>query len=286
MPLVNIFRSAREVFWEIIGTLRPSAWSGSRPVVVTFTGGMGAQIISAAIYFLLKQEGRKVFADMSYFEKSAHIATEGTAGDISHWDWQLHSFSLFPESFDAMQKLHRSRYKIIKDGENKSSLGIKALSNESIRQKFTDKESMKDILPERFLPNYLCIHVRRGDYVNVASYLVDDEDFLELANKISGLVDSVVIVSDSMIPDAFREQICGVFKNALFLDNVDAVTTHRVMRNARVLICSNSQFSLVAALLNRRALVFLPKKWFGNKSQKKLTEPLNALCDFQVLKSD
>jgi hypothetical protein len=285
LPIVNSLRAIRDIGWEIVGLLNPSAWNKTRPIVVTFTGGMGAQIISAAIYFLLKKEGQKVYADLSYFEKSSRVAIEGIAGDVSQWEWQLKSFSIFPESFEKLPNINRSKYKIIRDGKNKSSLGMKALNTASIHQYFIVEEGVEDILPEGFIQNYLCIHVRRGDYVNVATYMVADDDFIEMANKFSGLVSNIVIVSDSLIPETFRRAICDVYKNALFLDKVNAVIAHRVMRNARVLICSNSQFSLVAALLNKRALVFLPKKWFGDKHQK-LGTPINDLCGFQILKSN
>jgi hypothetical protein len=283
-PIVNLLHNCRNIGWEITGILRPSRWGKSRPVVVTFSGGMGAQIISAAIYFKLKKEGREVYADMSYFEKSPHVAVEGSKGDISYWGWQLQAFDLLPESFDNLPNLHRSKYKVILDGEEKVSLGIKSLSMTSVQEHFEVKQPITDIVPGDFLPNYLCIHVRRGDYVNVASHMVSDEEFLDLANKVSGLVNSVVIVSDSMIPDSFRRRVCGIYKDALFLDKVDAVDAHRVMRNARVLICSNSQFSLVAAILNKRAFTFLPTKWFGDKNHS-ITKPINDLCNFQVLKS-
>jgi hypothetical protein len=253
-----------------------------RPIAVTFTGGMGAQVISAAIYFLLRDEGRKVYADLSYFEKASHVAVAGNTGDVSHWDWQLKSFGLFPESFESLPNLPRSAYKVIQDGEKKTALGIKALSMASIKKYFPEDDSLAKILPQEVIPSYLCIHVRRGDYVNVASYLVDDEMFIELANNLAGLVSSVVIVSDSPISNSFRSSICNIFKKSIFLDKVDAVTAHYVMRNARVLICSNSQFSLIAALLNRHALVLLPKKWFSDKYQK-LATPINELCSFQIL---
>lgn len=53
------------------------------PMIVTFTGGMGAQIISAAIYFYLKNEGHVVYADMSYFDKEENIATVTSGGGVS-----------------------------------------------------------------------------------------------------------------------------------------------------------------------------------------------------------
>lgn len=284
IPLANIRSNARNIGWKIIGMFELATLKESKPVVVTFTGGMGAQVISAAIYFLLRDEGRKVYADMTYFEKASHVAVEGNAGDVSHWDWQLQSFGLFPESFERLPNLRRSKYKVIQDGEEKSALGMKALGMASIQKYFPEEKSLEDILPQEIIPNYLCIHVRRGDYVNVASHLVNDEIFIELANKIAGLVSGVVIVSDSEISDSFRRAICNIYQKAIFLDGIDAITAHRAMRNARVLICSNSQFSLIAALLNRHALVFLPKKWFGDKYQE-LAAPINDLCSFQILSS-
>jgi hypothetical protein len=282
--LAGILSKVRNIGRKIVGISDLFTFKNSKSIVVTFTGGMGAQVISAAIYFLLRNEGRKVYADLSYFEQSSHVAVEGNPGDISHWDWQLQSFGLFPESFERLPKIHRSKYKLIQDGKEKSALGLKALGMASIQKYFLEEKSLEDILPQEFIPNYLCIHVRRGDYVNVASYLVDDVMFIELANKIAGLVSCVVIVSDSAINESFRKAICNVYQKAIFLDEVDAITAHRIMRNARVLICSNSQFSLIAALLNKRALVFLPKTWFG-KGNAELEVPINELCSFQILRS-
>lgn len=274
----------RNIGMKIIGMFSLFTSKDSKPVVITFTGGMGAQVISAAIYFFLKNEGREVYADLSYFEKSVHVAVEGNIGDVAHWGWQLQPFGLFLESFQRLPNIGRRKYKVIRDGEEKLVLGIKALGMASIQKYFIDEKSLEDILPPEFIPNYLCVHVRRGDYVNVASYLVNDNMFIELANKIAGLVSCVVIVSDSVINDSFRREICNVYQKAIFLDGVNAFAAHRIMRNARVLICSNSQFSLTAALLNKRALVFLPKKWVSKKYQK-LEVPINDLCGFQTLVS-
>ena len=255
-----------------------------KPVIVTFTGGMGAQIISAAIYFYLRDIGREVYADLTYYEKQSHIAIEGKKDDISHWDWQLGPFGILLNSFQTTNDININKYEIIGDGVKKISLGIHALKVKCIQEYFTDKNSIDDIIPIEFLSNYLCIHIRRGDYVNVASYIVGDELFIDLVKRIYRLVDCAVVVSDSYINDSFRNEMSVLFKNVLFLDEVDALTAHRVMRNAPVLICSNSQFSLIAALLNRNALVFLPKKWFG-ENYKQLEMPINEICDFQILKN-
>jgi hypothetical protein len=44
-------------------------------ILVTFTGGLGAQILSAAIYFYLKGDGSKVYADLDYFKQPGKTAT-------------------------------------------------------------------------------------------------------------------------------------------------------------------------------------------------------------------
>jgi hypothetical protein len=250
--------------------------------VVTFTGGMGAQIISAAIYFSLESEGRLVYADFSYFDKQEHVAIAGSPGECSHWSWQLEAFGLHPSSFEKTPSIAERDIELIEDGPQKLALGIKALRRPDIQKRFDISRHTDDILPSEFSNNYLCIHVRRGDYVNVASHLVSDHEFIGIATKFSGLFRHIVIISDSEIPQSFRQAISQKFEQAIFLDKADVFTSHRIMRNARALICSNSQFSLIAALLNSSALVVLPRQWFG-ADDRKIEIPIHEACNFQIL---
>jgi len=256
--------------------------SRNRLVVVTFTGGMGAQIISAAIYFLLRSEGQTVYADLSYFDIPERVATIGNPGEISHWPWQLEQFGLTSVSFEIASDLAKHNVEIVKDGPQKIVLGLKALRQPEVQKHFAIASSVDDILPAGFSSGYLCIHIRRGDYVNVASHLITDIEFIELASKFAGLVKNIVVVSDSPIDKSFRHTIALGFERVVFKDNIDAFTTHRIMRNARILICSNSQFSLIAALLNPQALVVLPKQWFG-QNDRAIEVPIHEACNFQIL---
>jgi len=130
----------------------------------------------------------------------------------------------------------------------------------------------------------LCIHVRRGDYVNVASHLVADCEFIGLAGKFTGLVGHLAVVSDSPIDKPFRQAASSGYEQAVFMDNIDAFTSHRIMRNARILICFNSQFNLIAALINPQALAVLPKHWFG-ENDRAIEAPIHEACGFQILNS-
>lgn len=256
----------------------------AKPTVVTFTGGMGAQVISAAIYFSLRNKGRKVYADLSYFDRTENVAKVGNAGQVSHWAWQLEPFGLTLASFETASGLARHQMELIEDGPKKLELGLKGLREAEVQGHFAIKGGVEGILPAEFLSGYLCVHVRRGDYVNVGSTLVSDDKFVELASKLAVFAKNLVVVSDSPIEAGFRRQIAAGYERAVFLDDIDAFTTHRIMRKAPVLICSNSQFSLIAALLNSQALVFFPKRWFV-PGQQAIEQLIHESCEFQILDS-
>lgn len=263
---------------------RPSAVDQNRAAVVTFTGGMGAQIISAAVYFSMRNTGRPVYADLSYFDKPESVAVAGKAGDCSHWSWQLAPFGLSPSSFEVSPGLTKRNADILQDGPQKLGFGLDALARPEVRKRFEIPAGTGDILPPQFAGGFLCIHVRRGDYVNVASHLVADGEFISLARKFSGLVNRVAVMSDSPIGPDFRSAVSSYFGEAIYLDNTDPYTAHRIMRSARVLICSNSQFSLIAAALNPDALVLIPKQWFGDHDRH-VEAPIHARCLFEIMES-
>jgi hypothetical protein len=251
------------------------------PLVVSFSGGMGAQIISAGIYFSKRQAGETVYADLSYFEVPESVATVGTPGDCSHWGWQLAPFGLLPEAFEVAPQALLARAHVLHDGPHKMELGLDALAQPLVQRHFALPDA-GDILPPAFLDGYLCIHIRRGDYVNVASHLVPDAEFVRIAAKFSGLTQHVAVLSDSPIPAALQASVSAVYQGAVFLDRTDAFTAHRIMRGARILVCSNSQFSLIAAMLNAKALVVIPRQWFDG-NDRAIEAPLHARCTFQIL---
>jgi len=77
---------------------------------------------------------------------------------------------------------------------------------------------------------YLCVHLRRGDYLNVASYVVSDRDFLEVVKPFSYIYNKIVIVSDSLVTDDFVAELSSLFETVLNLDRIDLLTAHVVMK--------------------------------------------------------
>lgn len=257
---------------------------------VTFTGGMGAQILSAAIYFDLQALGIPVKADMSYFSRVPHVAVPGNDKEISHWDWQLEQYGIMQDDFlSHFEDSATSTEYLLPDGALKLRLAMRALQKKEIRARFPlpPLEDCLEALPESSLSlaslPYICIHVRRGDYLNVASYLVPEEDFLLLCERFKSLVMAAVVVSDSSLTNEVKQKLQFIFPNLLVLDGAAAspFITHCVMRHSTILVCSNSQYSLTAGGLNE-GLVLLPKEWIG-KGHDELKVQLDKLSNFAVL---
>jgi Glycosyl transferase family 11 len=253
------------------------------PVVIVFAGGMGTQILQAATYFYYKNQGLQVFADLSYFDRPLNLAKEGEVGQLTHWHWQLDQYNLQKNTFDISPCFKKGASDVIVDGQRMLEIGLSALVDPDINKKFQCDVAIESILNGIAKNSYLCLHIRRGDYVNVASHLISDNDFLVLIKKFSKLTSSLVTISDSVIQNEFRRQASTLFENVLFLDNIDAYESHQIMRHARILVCSNSTFSLTAAALNSQALIVLPKKWFGDKDRH-IEIPIHNRCLFQLMK--
>lgn len=113
-----------------------SSSSENRPTVVVFAGGMGTQIISAAVYFSIKYAGRPVIADLSYFQVPQRLATPGNAGQLTHSGWQLDPFGLPREAFDAKDGLTERNAHFLFDGHQKVALSLEALARPELQNLF------------------------------------------------------------------------------------------------------------------------------------------------------
>jgi Glycosyl transferase family 11 len=257
-------------------------------VFVTFSGGLGAQIFSAAIYFSLQSKGRTIFADLSYFNQPAKTAIVGNKGEVSQWTYELSEYGLPLQAF-ATKPIKKAFFKrnmpeIIADGARKVELAIEAIRQREIKDRFPIPQNIiKECQQITGSNDYLCIHIRRGDYVNVASHLVDDLDFVNLAKSISSFVTHAVVISDSEVSNIVSDKLNALFPNWSIIVGGNLHVAHALIRGAKYLICSNSQFSLSAALLNENGQqIFLPTQWFGDVDTD-IQIPINALCRFQIL---
>ena len=132
-------------------------------------------------------------------------------------------------------------------------------------------EKVKRYLLEKFRSDkddFAVIHIRRGDYLNVASKVVSTEELINFINKIKKLLpENVLISSDSFLPSFEKDLFSNTFAefNLVYVDpREDPFMVHDLMRSSSILVASNSTFSFTAGLLAKSGcMVFFPTNYFG-----------------------
>lgn len=261
------------------GVLR--RWLGDQTTSITFTGGLGAQVLSAAAYLRLELDGHAPLADLEYFTTAPQVAMP-VKGAVSIWPWQLDPFGITPAHFRGMTR--GSRCRIIPDSPEKMDLGIRGLQTKEIRDKFPISDGVHDLLPNGFPDVFACAHARRGDYLNVASHVVSDDDFLQILERHVPDMRALIVVTDGALDMSTIDRLRARFEHLWIADRLTAWDCHRLLRQSAAMIGSNSQFSLVAALLHPTRRVFLPARWFGSAvDQVPMESTLTRLGGFRAL---
>ena len=238
---------------------------GEPPIAVTFTGGLGAQVISAAIYEMLQSVGLPVCADFSYFQRPAKVNKGIPSEGISNFPWQLSELGIQQDTF-AHLTAKSIPWISIEDGPVKLALFLEAVKDPGTRQKLSRSKEVS--LTENLLPTelrgkrYGCVHIRRGDYLSVASHVVSDSQLSEASGLWENDADLIVALSDSPIcPETRKLYRERSRKPYLFADDVSPISSFVIMQNAQYLICSNSQFSLSAGMCAGLPML-IPSRWY------------------------
>jgi hypothetical protein len=231
--------------------------------IVSFTGGLGAQLYSAAAYYYLEQQGESVIADMNYFNITPRIAT--THGQVSIWKYELEDYNIPINKF-KQDIIYEGWVERIDDGVKKGLLGEAGFKSEEIRQKFPINFNSQLFIKE-YLNNeeFICLHVRRGDYLNVASYIIPDAKYFDIIKEVSKNIKTIVVVSDTPISQSLKDALDSLNLNIIYQIGGNIHIIHGIMRLSTILICSNSQFSMTAGFLrDNNLLTYLPKQYTGD----------------------
>ena len=127
----------------------------------------------------------------------------------------------------------------------------------------------------------IAIHVRRGDYLNLNDWWLQNLGSNNLTLPVNYYLDSlaqiknshtykIIFVSDDI---EFVKTNFGQVKNADFISD-EMIVDFQVLMNADICITSNSSFSWWAAYLNQKKnkLIICPQYWLGFKIAKEYPE--------------
>lgn len=256
---------------------------------IYFEGGLGSQLFSY-LEFLNQLEdfesGRSPYkprCNLDYFDSQIGFLE----GGLRIGPWLLDAYNVSLDSLKAYESSLRERRGRIRapleiifekrGGANflyklcqKHSGSLK--SNRDISS-FVFNEMQLEIDEVLCQSQFNCctIHIRRGDFLNVASKIIDESDYLELLRKIRiSLPKFIVIFSDSKLDENLKHSMIKELPDhsIIFCDGsqYDLVAVHDFMRRSKILITGNSMFSLSAGMLAPRdSLVFIPISFYHDQ---------------------
>ncbi len=258
--------------------------------LIHIEGGLGSQILGAITFWNLQDKLGKenVKCDLSYFSLEAQ--SNGL------WPYELWRFNLPISEFkrfesEGKRNLLKAKRDFLTSDEltqdywelmRSRYLSRFDFDQSKILAYFTELTKLKPGEP------FTAIHIRRGDYLQVASKIVNVDDYLQLVQILTNLMsDKVVVVSDSRVSDEdkFKLQNALPVSELIYLDapGLDPFNTHCLLRQAKLLITANSTYSFSAGLLGRQGqTVFSPMQFHRGKGSEKYNRTFRAAGSFFV----
>jgi hypothetical protein len=289
--LLNIHLIIRKIAFEINKKYEKIGYYFGKynPNLLVFDGGLGSQIMNYYQFAFLIHNNYKVELNMEYFENPPSEYHDF----FVLRKWALDRYGI---SIDSIKK---QAHKITTNNAKIPS-NLLAKNDKNYFKKFLDLD-LSEIFPvdtlklNEFLSknnitsDYYAIHIRKGDALNTASKLVTEKDVQDLSLKLFEKLPKhpILIFSDSEIDSNVKSTLITLGYDNIFLflpGSCSDFTVHDLLRNAKILVTSNSTFSLSAALLSRRSqLAFIPIEFYSGYRDGPTNELLNKLSKYAIL---
>ena len=251
---------------------------------IMIDGGLGSQMMGWIKYQIARElwADKKIQLDLSYFLQSP--ALEIAPGTLKR-KWELEYYGI------PLSDLYPERKPFFGDiSYEKRAQFESPLFNEMGKRKwnylFPLPQSTQLILKNLNLDSdFGVVHLRRGDYLQVASKIVQESEVIKLLEKINGFIpQTLIVLSDSDITDQNLNRI----KKAANVSSIEKIiggdmhAVHGLMRESKILIASNSTFSISAALtMTRGGTTIFPANFYGSQMPN-LNTNFNSLADWHL----
>jgi hypothetical protein len=256
-----------------------------------FEGGLGSQILSFIEHKnRIDKLNSKCFTDTNYFNNNLVFDQED---GVTHWKWRLDHFGIMLEElkkFDSDCDKQISKLRRPNAIENSEFIVKNNLwtPNKSINTLLPIKSS-KELRNKTFfagnnVSDYGVVHIRKGDYLRVASKIIGIDDVQKiLTSLLCRIPKNLIFISDGFFSTQEREKLNSICNKVngiqiYFFDKTnsssDETLEHDLMRRSKFLLASNSTFSFTAGLLNEEKdkLIVFPTSFYGEPFVKLNTQ--------------
>jgi len=248
-----------------------------------FEGGLGSQILA---YIEYSNKSRAYFepnfVDVSYFTPVKNL---NSSSKVITRNWRLDHFGIeLAKLREFSRKVEKKNKRRPNDRERTNfglANGLFEINSEILMQfpiKSEQSYRNKLFFSGRKTPKYGVVHIRKGDYLSVASKIVTVGDITKTLGRIKDtLPTAVVFVTDGIFSEKEKLQIRdsvgeAKYRGFRFFDesstSFDEIVIHDLMRCAEFLLTSNSTFSYTAGLLNdvENSKVLFPINFYSGYS--------------------
>jgi hypothetical protein len=262
--------------------------------LVYIEGGLGSQILGIISFWerQAKYGLAKARCDLSYFSSP-------NRGNLWNWEldhYQINKYDLQRFESVSSKNLFKMKSDFLSDQEVLTNYWAQVREKYFSRFQY-DHNSVNDfkanVLQIDDLKTYGVIHIRRGDYLQVASKIIEFDEYLNFLVSIQGMLPKcLLIVSDSQLQNEEKEFLIQFLPNVpkvIFLDNphLDPFMIHCLMREAELLVAANSTFSFSAALLGKSGqIAFSPVDFHAGRNSEKYNRSFRIAGSFMALKMD
>jgi hypothetical protein len=258
--------------------------------LIHIEGGLGSQILGAVNFWNLQDKLGEEHArcDLSYFSEEAQ--SNGL------WPYELWRFNIPISEFKKFEST--SKRNLLKSKRD-------FLTNDELTQDYWEMSRLRHLSRFNFdrskifayfteimefkpeVP-FTAIHIRRGDYLQVASKIITVDDYVQVVEALPNLLsERVLIISDSEVSDADKSKLQNALEvsELIYLDKpgLDPFNVHCLLREAKLLITSNSTYSFSAGLLGRNGqTVFSPMQFQSGEGSEKYNRTFRDAGTFFV----
>lgn len=260
-------------------------------VIVKVQGGIGNQMFIYALSMKLKKCGRYVKLDTSIYGKTemrqlsqlSQAFEKASIEEIHRWqEYKTDIFSSIRRNLGLRKKEHiREKADYMPEIFEKDNIYLDGYwQNEKyfkdVRADILDFWSTVKIEDEHYLPQIqnaeaVCVHVRRGDYLqldNIYGNICTKEYYQKAMQMIKDNIGDPTFFFFSDDIEWVKENIKT--EKAVYVDTGNSCPEHDLflMSQCRHHIIANSSYSWWGAWLNKREdkVVISPKKWFNDRA--------------------
>jgi hypothetical protein len=257
---------------------------------IYFEGGLGSQILSYILFRYKIEKNEKISCDLTYFNNIMSDYHEDKK--VSLWSYKLDNYGIPMTKLPS--KIKKSRLKL---RPKFIPLDFSNISNDLLNKVKSEIKVNKKLLETYLMSHnvkaddpYAVIHLRKGDYLFVASHLIGEEQVINLISKISDfLPEKIFIASDGQIDNSLFAWFKVNRPNIQLIQaesDIDTFILHDLMRNSRLLVAANSTFSFSAALLSsEKTISFIPQIFYKEDLMRPKDSPIHQFAsDYGILK--